>query len=159
MNVYELIVYLRNTLIPDLRESGSDATADDFEQCANEIAARSVDRDQKDRDREYHFFTSSAAHWTANASLRECQRIQEQRDYSCTRFMPQGYSIYKVYLPADAPYKINNFRPVLDDELVEYIDTVKYEVVEATPGQKRRGQKNRLRVATGEKAHNRDADF
>lgn len=29
----EFIAYLKDTLIPDLRESGSDATADDFETC------------------------------------------------------------------------------------------------------------------------------
>ncbi len=29
------VEYLRDTLIPDLRESGSDATADDFERCVS----------------------------------------------------------------------------------------------------------------------------
>ena len=33
----ELVEYLRQTLVPDLRESGSDATADDFEDCAAHI--------------------------------------------------------------------------------------------------------------------------
>jgi hypothetical protein len=33
----ELVIYLRNRLIPDLRESGSDATADDFEDCCTHL--------------------------------------------------------------------------------------------------------------------------
>lgn len=33
----ELVAYLRNRLIPDLRESGSEATADDFEDCCTHL--------------------------------------------------------------------------------------------------------------------------
>jgi len=36
-NTEQLTSYLRNTLIPDLRDSGSDATADDFSDCATHI--------------------------------------------------------------------------------------------------------------------------
>ena len=38
----EFCDYLRNTLIPDLRESGSDATADDFETALGFIADTDV---------------------------------------------------------------------------------------------------------------------
>jgi hypothetical protein len=33
----ELVIYLRNRLIPDLRESGSEATADDFEDACTHL--------------------------------------------------------------------------------------------------------------------------
>jgi len=35
----ELTAYLTNTLIPDLRDSGSEATADDYEDCVAHIKA------------------------------------------------------------------------------------------------------------------------
>lgn len=36
----DFLLYLEETLIPDLRESGHDATADDFERCVEMIRER-----------------------------------------------------------------------------------------------------------------------
>jgi len=156
-NIYALVTHLRETLIPDLRQSGSDATADDFEDCLEVISSFREDRWRKDRKREYHFFTSSAAYWQTHASLRECQRLQEERDMNARTMQPQGYCIYKVYLPPEAHYKIRNFVPDLDDDLVEYIDTVRYTQSEATPAKKRRGFHFTLKIATGDEATKREA--
>ena len=38
-NAAELVTYLENTLVPDLRESGMECTADDFQDCAAHIEA------------------------------------------------------------------------------------------------------------------------
>jgi hypothetical protein len=35
----ELVTFLTETLIPDLRESGTDATADDFQKCVDTICS------------------------------------------------------------------------------------------------------------------------
>lgn len=36
-NIDQLVAFLTETLIPDLRDSGSDGTADDFEDCVEAI--------------------------------------------------------------------------------------------------------------------------
>ena len=39
----DFVSFIRETLIPDLRESGRDATADDFETCCRFMTAKTVD--------------------------------------------------------------------------------------------------------------------
>ena len=40
METTEFIAYLKDTLIPDLRESGYECTADDFDRCVDIIASQ-----------------------------------------------------------------------------------------------------------------------
>jgi hypothetical protein len=46
----QFIAYLEGTLIPDLRESGNDATADDFEFCLKIIRDLQEEVESLDRD-------------------------------------------------------------------------------------------------------------
>jgi len=73
-NPAQLTSYLRATLIPDLRDSGSDATADDFSDCATHIENMSEPVQQRatpryavsgvtvyDGDTDYQYVCSTAA--------------------------------------------------------------------------------------------------
>ena len=96
-------------------------------------------------ERDYHFFTSSSLNWRTHASLKECMTRQEAVDLESSMIQPRGYTIYKVLLPADARYSINNYRPVVDESLLIRVDTVHYE-------QYTRSGKTKIRLARGDKA-------
>ncbi len=100
-------------------------------------------------NRNYHFFTSSTANWQTHGSLRECMRLQENRDKQATYMQPCAYSVFKVDLPADAEYGIKNYAPNLDADQVQYIDTVVYQQYKSHRGTK-------IRLAKGNKALVRD---
>ena len=95
-------------------------------------------------ERDYHFFTSSAAHWQTNGSLSECMYLQEKRDKASTYMVPRGYSVYKVLLPNDSKYQIDHYRPELPEDQLIYIDTVVYELTN--------GKRDSVRVARGKKS-------
>jgi hypothetical protein len=89
-------------------------------------------------DGQYHFFTSSARNWQAHKSLRECMRLQENRDKQSTNFHPRAYSVYLVLLPPEAEYKIDSYHPDLPNDVCFRIDLVHYEYNKKT---------NRVRLA------------
>lgn len=100
-------------------------------------------------NRNYHFFTSSAANWQTHGSLRECQRLQEKRDKEARYMQPRGYSVWKVLLPNDANYRIIDFCPDLPDDQLIYLDTVVYKQVKGKNG-------TYVKPATGKAALERD---
>jgi len=68
----------------------------------------------------YHFFTSSIAYWRVNKSLRECIDNQVRADNSLNAKVT-GFNVYKVLVPIDTQYKINNYMPVgVEIELIHY---------------------------------------
>ncbi len=68
-------------------------------------------------EQEYHFFTSSATNWRTDKSLMKCIERQRLADGGSVK----GFNIYKVPLPSDAEYKINNYAPeVKDTEFIHY---------------------------------------
>ncbi len=59
----ELVIFLRNRLIPDLRESGSEGTADDFEDCCTHLEnffAEEVNEHQPNKIRIARIFSTDA---------------------------------------------------------------------------------------------------
>jgi len=97
------------------------------------------------KQREFHFFTSSSRNWTTHSSLRECIRLQEKFDKQCGDFQPKGYRIWKVLVPQDTAYGIDNYRPDLEPEKLILIDLVLYK-------QYKSGNTMKIKPATGDDA-------
>jgi len=63
---------------------------------------------------EYHFFTSSQAHWRVNSSLYECIRSQKSADKRLKNFIVKGCNVFKVPGPSNSNYDIDNFTPQVE---------------------------------------------
>lgn len=73
----EFIEYLETTLIPDLKESGRDATAEDFEKCVEYMQSRTVIQDAND-----HFQVSTESiRFEELAKLTAALRVQLLVDF------------------------------------------------------------------------------
>lgn len=73
---------------------------------------------------EYHWFTSSAANWSAHSDLAKCLDAQRKSDRSTFR---KGYTppvaIYKVPGPSTRTYNIRHLAPAVEGaEFVGYVN-------------------------------------
>ena len=60
-----------------------------------------------------HYFASSCTRW----------RVSTDLDKLITQFKADGYSfnVYRVELPENAAYSIQNFMPVVEDDLLHWV--------------------------------------
>ncbi len=78
---------------------------------------------------QFHWFTSSIFHWRVHEDLAKCIDAQRKADKAAIRSMNGGktpktkplFQVYRVPLPVDAHYRIENFRPVVAG--TEYVAT------------------------------------
>jgi hypothetical protein len=69
--------------------------------------------------------TSSAVHWNTDTDLFQCLMRQWRADRSLKSFTVKGCNVYKVPLPVDAEYEIDNYRPMVEGTIL--LDYVEYE--------------------------------
>lgn len=82
--------------------------------------------DQKTERQDFHWFTSSVLHWRTDASLTRCLNRQRRADTDkSSMYRAKACCVYRVPLPADADYKIRDYRPVVDG--VEFITQEVYD--------------------------------
>ena len=77
----------------------------------------------KDDKQQFHFYASSCVNWTTNKDLLKCLTQQRRRDKDKSQgYTTKGCSVFKVPLPPNAKYKINNYVPVVEGlELIAHI--------------------------------------
>jgi hypothetical protein len=74
---------------------------------------------------EFHFFTSSALHWNTHEDLLKVLMRQKKMDTAKSQMYQATFcNVFKVPLPADAKYSIENYEPEVEG--TEFIATVKY---------------------------------
>ena len=80
----------------------------------------------KDEDKkQFHFFVSSGLHWNTGEDLYEVLQRQKRMDRARgTTFKCDGCNVFKVPLPNDAKYQIDNYQPQVEG--VEFIDSVQW---------------------------------
>jgi len=77
------------------------------------------------KNKKHHYFASSALNWTTNESLEKCLQQQRRADTAKGNlYKIETCAVYKVPLPADAHYSIDNYIPKVEG--VELIDRVVY---------------------------------
>lgn len=73
---------------------------------------------------QFHFFASSFLYYHFDEDLLKCLEAQKRSDRQNGEMQANSCNVYKVPLPADATYRIKEFRP--DVEGVEFIATIRY---------------------------------
>ena len=72
----------------------------------------------------YHWFVSSALHWTTDSNLIKALTRQRTADRYKRGLKATQYCVYRVPLPQDAEYKIDGYKPLVDG--AEWICTEYY---------------------------------
>lgn len=89
------------------------------------IGAEWIEREDR-KPKEFHYFASSPLYWTTHKDLETCLRRQrlkdrnKKSDYSAFRC-----AVYKVPLPENSHYKINEYRPEVEG--TELVAVINYE--------------------------------
>ena len=73
---------------------------------------------------DYHYFASSHTYWTTDKDLDRCIEKQVEKDTSNNSYVIETCSVYRVPLPADAHYDVENFRPNVEG--VEHVKQIQY---------------------------------
>jgi len=71
-------------------------------------------------DNKFHYFTSSFANWQIHADKFKCVEAQRKAD----KGIAKSCNLYKVPLPIEAPYDINEYKPEVEG--VEFLENIKY---------------------------------
>lgn len=78
-----------------------------------------------DQNKPHHYFVTSSLNWSTDADLLKALTKQKKEDTRKTAaYHAKCADVWLVPLPADAEYKIENFRPCVDG--IVYLGTITY---------------------------------
>lgn len=77
------------------------------------------------KKQQYHYFATSCLHWNTDEDLLKCLEKQKRKDQNkSSPYQATMCAVYKVPLPIDADYEIDNYAPVVEG--VELVAKINY---------------------------------
>lgn len=75
----------------------------------------------------FHYYATSSLHWTVDADLLACLDKQRQRDTDKRAGLQATMcTVFRVAGPADRPYEIDEYKPVVPEGELQLVATVIY---------------------------------